>query len=137
MLIGYAATLRGQALFISDNMFNPQKMEPWLPMIYSLIYAADHMGLSSLAEFKNLMRALNDPLAIEKYVNSEILQSLAPNPSPEEINVYMLEFSERNDIPLEEINSIGHRFTKEWKNIPSVPPGGNGSNFDDLARKME
>ena len=48
---------------------NPQKMEPWLPMIYSLIYAADHMGLSSLKEFKALMRALNDPVSVDKYVN--------------------------------------------------------------------
>ena len=38
-------------------------------MIYSLLYAADHMGLSSLIEFKNLMRALNDPTTVEKYVN--------------------------------------------------------------------
>lgn len=96
MLIGYAASLRGQAHFISENMFNPQKMEPWLPMIYSLIYAADHLGLSSLAEFKTLMRALNDPVALEKYVNPEIINALAPAPSAEEINIYMLEFSERN-----------------------------------------
>lgn len=100
-MIGYAATLRGQAHFIADNMMNPQKMEPWLTMIYSLIFAADHMGLSSLNEFKTLMRALNDPVAVQKYVNPEILNALAPNPSAEEINVYMLEFSERNEISLE------------------------------------
>ena len=50
-------------------MNNPQKLEPFLEMIYSLIYAADHMGLSSLQEFKALMRALNDPMTLEKYVN--------------------------------------------------------------------
>jgi hypothetical protein len=33
-------------------------------MIYSLIYAADHLDLSSLTEFKNLMRALNNPIAL-------------------------------------------------------------------------
>jgi hypothetical protein len=65
-------------------------------MIYSLIYAADRLGLSSLSEFKTLMRALNDPVALEKYVNPEIMSALAPNPTPEEINVYMLELSERN-----------------------------------------
>jgi len=47
-LAGYAASLMGQAHMIADNMFNPQKMEPWLPMIYSLIFAAEQMGLSSL-----------------------------------------------------------------------------------------
>jgi hypothetical protein len=30
-------------------MLIPGKLEPWLPMIYSLVYAADHLGLSSLA----------------------------------------------------------------------------------------
>lgn len=47
--------------------------------------------------------------------------------------------SERNEIPLEEINMIGHKFTREWKNIPSIPPSippGDNS-FDDLARKLE
>lgn len=67
--MGYAATLRSQAHFIAENMLFPEKMEPWLPMIYSLIYAADRMGLSSLSDFKSLMRALNDPVALEKYVN--------------------------------------------------------------------
>jgi hypothetical protein len=93
-------------------MLNPQKMEPWLPMIYSLIYAADHLGLSSLAEFKALMRALNDPVAVEKYVNPEIISALTPSPTPEELNTYMLEMSDRNEIPLEEINLIGHKFTR-------------------------
>jgi hypothetical protein len=63
-------------------MANPQKMEPYLEMIYSLIYAADHMGLSSLVEFKALMRALNDPVALEKYVNIEIIKALTPSPTP-------------------------------------------------------
>jgi hypothetical protein len=82
-------------------MGNQPKLEPFLEMIYSLIYAADHMGLSSLVEFKALMRALNDPVAIEKYVNKEILNSLVPHPSPEELNIYFVEMSERNEIPLD------------------------------------
>lgn len=89
------------------------------------------------------MRALNDPVAVEKYVNRDIMVALAPSPSPEEINTYILEMSERNDIPLEEINVIGHNFTKEWKNIPSVPPSlppsipPGDSSFDDLAKKLD
>ena len=62
-------------------------------MIYSLIFAADRMGLSSLQEFKALMRALNDPVAIEKYVNRDIINALTPSPSPGELNMYMLELS--------------------------------------------
>jgi len=53
-----------QAHPIAENMMNPQKIEPFLPMIYSLIFAADQMGLSSLVEFKALMRALNDPMLV-------------------------------------------------------------------------
>ena len=51
------------------------------------------MGLSSLQEFKALMRALNDPVAIEKYVNRDIINALTPSPSPGELNMYMLELS--------------------------------------------
>jgi len=52
-------------------------------MIYSLIFAADQMGLSSLAEFKGLMRALNDPMGLQKYVNHDLLTALMPSPSGE------------------------------------------------------
>lgn len=76
-------------------------MEPWLPLIYSLMYGAEQLGLSSLNEFKSVMKALNDPVAVPKYTNPEIIQLLTPNPSPEELNVYILEMSERNGIALE------------------------------------
>ena len=48
LLMSCAATLRSHAQFLCDNQNNPQKMEPWLPLIYSLIYGANHLGLSSL-----------------------------------------------------------------------------------------
>ena len=51
-------------------------------MIYSLIYGAEHLGLSSLKEFHDLMRALNDPMAVMKYVNPEIRDLLTPTPTP-------------------------------------------------------
>lgn len=47
------------------------------------------------------MKALNDPQAVPKYTNPEIIQLLAASPTPEELNVYMVEMSERNGIPLE------------------------------------
>lgn len=95
-----AATLRSHAQFVADNQGNPGKIEPWLPLIYSLIYGADQLGLSSLNEFKSVMRALNDPVAVPKHTNPEILQLLSPNPTPEELNIYVVEMSERNQIPL-------------------------------------
>ena len=110
---------------------NPTKLEPFLEMIYSLIFAADHMGLSSLVEFKNLLRALNDPVGLEKYVNKDVLNALSPSPSPQELNLYMVEFSDRNAIPMEEINKPGHRFTKDDKpHGPGSTPSSSG--FSDL-----
>lgn len=47
------------------------------------------------------MRALNDPVGVEKYVNPEILNLLTPTPSPEELNMYVLEMAERNNIELD------------------------------------
>jgi hypothetical protein len=111
--------LRGHALFLADNQDKPDKIEPWLPFIYSLIYGADHLGLSSLNEFKAVLKALNDPQAVPKYTNPEIVQLLTASPTPEELNIYMVEMSERNAIPLEEINMIGHHFTTDYHPPPT------------------
>lgn len=59
------------------------------------------------------MKALNDPLQADKYVNPEIKQMLSPTPTPYEINIYVLEMSERNKIQLEEINAAGHKFVAD------------------------
>lgn len=48
LLMACAVSLRGHALFLAENQNDPKKMEMWLPFIYSLIYGADHLGLSSL-----------------------------------------------------------------------------------------
>lgn len=48
------------------------------------------MGLSSLKEFRDLMRALNDPQTLLLYVNKEIIDLLSPHPSPVELNQYFL-----------------------------------------------
>lgn len=61
------------------------------------------------------MRALNDPMTVNKYINPEILQLLTPTPSPYEVNVYFLEFSERNNISIEEINLPGHKVSPDFK----------------------
>ena len=69
LLMSCAATLRSHAQFVADNQSHPEKMEPWLPLIYSLIYGAGQLGLSSLNEFKSVMKALNDPVAVPKHTN--------------------------------------------------------------------
>lgn len=102
-------------MFVAENQGNPEKMELWLPLIYSLIYGAEQLGLSSLNEFKTVMKALNDPIAVPKHTNPEIIQLLTPSPTPEELNIYMIEMSERNSIPLEEINIVGHHFSHDYK----------------------
>jgi diaminopimelate decarboxylase len=99
-----------QANFLAENAGNTEKIAPWLPQIYSLIYAADYLGLSSLMEFKTVMNALNNPQALAMYVNAEIIQLLQPAPTYEELNIYFVEFTERNKISLEEINMGGHHF---------------------------
>lgn len=44
------------------------------------------------------MRALNNPMAVNQYVSPEIMQLLTPNPTPEEMNIYVLEMIERNGL---------------------------------------
>ncbi len=96
-------------------MANRQKIEPWLMHIFSLQFAAEHMGLSSLNDFRRVIRSLYDPQGVVKYCNPDIVLLLCPTPTPQEINLYIVEMSERNGIPLEEINMIGHKFTKNWE----------------------
>ena len=125
--MSYAASIRGQSQFIAENIGNQQKLEPWLPQIYSILYAADRLGLSSLTEFKAILKALNDPSGQPKYCSPEIMTLLSPSPTPEELNQYMIEMAERNNINLDDINSIGHKFTKSYGEVPSTPPS---SDFD-------
>lgn len=51
--------------------------------IYSLQFAADHMGLSSLNDFRNVIRSLYDPAGILKYCNQDIVLLLSPTPTPQ------------------------------------------------------
>ena len=97
--------------------------------IHSLLYAADRLGLSSLNEFKTVMKALNDPTGVLQFTNPEIVELLTPSPTPEELNTYMLEMCERNGIELEQLNMVGHKFTKYPKGIPSVPSSSGGGEF--------
>ena len=80
------------------------------------------------------MKALNDPIAVGNHVNPEILQLLKPTPGPEELNMYILEMSERNNLSLEEINIVGHKFTKDFNPIPD--PSSKGDSFADLERQL-
>jgi len=38
--MSYCASLKPQANFIAENLYNPQKIQPFLGMIYTLIFAA-------------------------------------------------------------------------------------------------
>jgi hypothetical protein len=38
--MSYAQNLESQANYIAENIQNPQKLQPFLEMIYSLLYAA-------------------------------------------------------------------------------------------------
>ena len=107
----------------------PNKIEPFLTPIYTLIYAAEVMGLSSLQEFRAVMKALNDPTVVGKYVNKEVMELLSPKPAPEELNIYVLEMAERNGLELEQINIIGHKFSRDPKPVPK-------EDFADLEREL-
>lgn len=78
------------------------------------------------------MAALNNPLQAEKYVNPEIKQMLSPTPTPYEINIYVLEMSERNNIELEAINAAGHKFSKD----PQHPQTEVDKSFSDIEKQL-
>jgi len=78
------------------------------------------------------MKALNDPLQAEKFINPEIKQMLAPTPSLYEVNIYVLEMCERNNIQLEEINVAGHKFSKD----PHPPGSEHDKSFADIEKQL-
>lgn len=82
MLAAYAASLKGQANYIAENVGNKQKIQAWFMQIYSLQFAADHMGLSSLNDYRMVIRSLYDPLGVLNYCNKDIVQLLSPTPLP-------------------------------------------------------
>ena len=45
--------------------------------------------------------------------------------------MYMVEMAERNGMTLEEINIVGHKFTKEWNQAPEWDPS-----FLDVKKKL-
>lgn len=51
--------------------------------IYSLQFAADHMGLSSLNDYRMVIRSIYDPLGVLNHCNKDIVQLLSPTPLPE------------------------------------------------------
>lgn len=130
--MAYAASLKSQSSFITENLHNHEKIEPWLGHIYSLLYAADHLGLSSLNEFKSVMKSLNDPESVKKYVNPEIIELLSPSPTPYEMNIYFVEMGERNNISIEEINMAGHKFEKN----PEPPLRESARKFNDIEKQL-
>lgn len=78
------------------------------------------------------MKALNDPIAVGNHVNPEIFQLLKPTPTPEELNMYMIEMADRNNLEIEEINAAGHKFTRDFNPIPD--PSSKGNSFADLEK---
>jgi len=82
-LASYAATLKSQANYVAENVANQQKIEPWLMYIFTLQFAADRMGLSSLNDFRHVIRSLYDPQSAIKYCNPDIVLLLNPTPTPQ------------------------------------------------------
>ena len=94
-----------------------------------MIYTGYHLGLSSLNEFKSVMKAINTPVEGNLYVNPEIVLLLAISPTLYELNVYALEMCERNGLQLEEINMVGHRFDEN----PQPP---SQKKFSDMQKQL-
>ena len=77
MLSAYAVSLRAKSQFLTENINNPEKLEPFLDDANSLfIICCRSMGSSSLDELKAVMRTLNDPTGIPKYTNPDIIIKL-------------------------------------------------------------
>ena len=62
-------------------------------------------------------------------IDPKIIEAFKVNSTPYELNTYFLEMSERNNIPMEVINAIGHNITRHNTgpayNAPQVNPNQN------------
>ena len=52
---------------------------------------------------------------MEQYTDKLVKNYLIPHPTPEEMNIYILEMSQRNNLALEKINEGGHNFSINFK----------------------
>ena len=64
--------------------------------IYTLQFAAEHMGISSLDDYRKVVRSLYNPVVMQEKCDKQIIQLLNPTPSAQEINIDIVQMSERN-----------------------------------------
>ena len=50
------------------------------------------------------MNYIDNEILIDQHTDQQVKNYLTSHPSPEEMNMYMLEMSQRNNLPLEKIN---------------------------------
>ncbi len=51
--------------------------------IYSLQFAADHMGISSLDDYRRVTKSLYSVKDMQNYCNKDLVQLLTPTPTPD------------------------------------------------------
>lgn len=73
------------------------------------------MPLNTLEEFKKCMNYFDNEILMEQHADQKVKDFLTPHPTPEEVNMYMLEMSQRSNLPLERINEAGHEFSHNFK----------------------
>lgn len=57
------------------------------------------------------MSYFEDEILIDQHADKLVKTYLTPHPTPEEMNMYMLEMAQRNGLSLDKINLAGHKFS--------------------------
>ena len=119
ILIRYSEIIKDKSMIIIENRKDHQKIVDLIPFLETIIWSVKYMGIDILLEFQEYIIYLfgtEFKEAIEKSLRIDPdLKACFENlvPTPIEVNNYMVDLSEKNSLPLEKINEVGHEFARQ------------------------
>ena len=141
ILIRYSEVVRTNSMNIIESRKDHQKIIDLIPFLETIIWSVKYMGIDNLVEFQNYILYLFGQEFTESIEKS---QRIDPDlkvcfenvvPTQMEVNNYYVDMANRNNMPLEKINEVGHEFARTGSppppNFQQPPPfqpfeGNNG-----------
>ena len=116
--------LRDNSMHIIDSRGRPDRIPNLLPCVDTVCWAAKPLNLLCISELKSLIDDFFGKGYLEAYQKGERVDQELKDcfkeviPTPNTVNDYFVNLSEKNGIPLESINRAGHEFAQNQAPAP-------------------
>ena len=116
IVLRFIEILRDRSMHIIESKGTPDKIEDLMPLIESICWSTQRLNLDSLKDFQQLMLNFYGPKVFESLkkstrVDPDLIACFKNIiPTQEEVRNYMLSFSERTGLSLDQINQAGHNY---------------------------